>query len=197
MTPRAALAGIAGSGNRIAPAVAQLRDLAASRMPPALRAGTAVLAARARAGWTRLQDRLAARGPQREAQSLLCLAVSESGWRATLRPGDGTPAIETAETAGPDEAALSAPDMLRRAVRAISPATRDGIGSIRLVIHDRATSIIDNRVLKLRSVDPVAIRQAGAQELGSTGAVYGFQPFGSSSEHEMERGVTRSFPPAA
>jgi Tfp pilus assembly protein PilN len=194
MTPRAALAGIAGSGNRIAPAVAQLRDLAASRMPPALRAGTAVLAARARAGWTRLQDRLAARGPQREAQSLLCLAVSESGWRATLRPGDGTPAIETAETAGPDEAALSAPDMLRRAVRAISPATRDGIGSIRLVIHDRATSIIDNRVLKLRSVDPVAIRQAGAQELGSTGAVYGFQPFGSSSEHEMERGVYAFLP---
>ncbi|MGI3778704.1 MAG: hypothetical protein ACRYGC_15550, partial [Janthinobacterium lividum] len=142
-----------------------------------------LLAARARSGWAGLRARMAAGAQPGEAQAVLCLAVSESGWRATLHPGDGTPAIETAERALADEAPVSTPDMLRRAVRAISPATRDGIGAIRLLVHDRAAALVDNRVLRLRALDPVTIRQAGAQELGSAGAVHAFQPFGSSSEH--------------
>ena len=153
-----------------------------------------LLAARARSGWAGLRARMAAGAQPGEAQAVLCLAVSESGWRATLHPGDGTPAIETAERALADEAPVSTPDMLRRAVRAISPATRDGIGAIRLLVHDRAAALVDNRVLRLRALDPVTIRQAGAQELGSAGAVHAFQPFGSSSEHEAERGAYAFLP---
>lgn len=158
------------------------------------RSAAARLAARGRSGWAGLRARLAAGEQQGEARGVLCLAVSESGWRATLHPGDGTPAIETAERALADEAPVSTPDMLRRAVRAISPATRDGIGAIRLLVHDRAAALVDNRVLRLRALDPATIRQAGAQELGSAGAVHAFQPFGSSSEHEAERGAYAFLP---
>lgn len=164
--------------------------LAALRRPDArCLAAVARRAGQVRAGWVRLCGRLIPGAPDGEAKALLYLSVSESGWQATLHPADGSGVIETAERAVADEAPVSTPDMLRRAVRAISPATRDGIGGIRLLILDRAAAIVDNRVLKPRGLDPVAIRQAGAQELGSAGAVHAFQPFGSSSEHEIERGV--------
>ncbi|MGI4978733.1 MAG: hypothetical protein ACRYG6_17475, partial [Janthinobacterium lividum] len=176
---------------------ARRRDAAAGEPDaarPDARRVSVRLAAHARAGWAGLRARLAAGAPGGEAQAVLCLAVSESGWRATLHPADGSPAIETAEHAVADEAPLSTPDMLRRAVRAISPATRDGIGAIRLLVHDRAAALVDNRVLRLRALDPVTLRQAGAQELGSAGAVHAFQPFGSSSEHETERGAYAFLP---
>ncbi len=192
---------------RLAPALAGLRRrVAAARRAGRARAGRPRPAAgpgRGRPSWRHAargprgpgsRARLAEGEPRAEARALLCLDVSEAGWRATLHPADGAPASATAEDAAPGEAPLSTPDMLRRAVRAISPATRDGIGSIRLVVHDPAAVLVDSRVLRPRGVDAAAIRQAGAQELGSAGALHAFLPFGSSSEQETERGVYAFLP---
>ncbi len=129
------------------------------------------------------------RQEQDEAQGVLCLSVSELGWRATLLDAGAAPGaapVETREAAGDVASPVQA---LRRAVRAVSPSQRERIGSVRLLIEDPAACLADNRSTRIRSTDAAAIRQAGAQELGVKDVVYGFQPFGSSSEHEVERGA--------
>ncbi|MBV9785689.1 MAG: hypothetical protein JO264_17935 [Acidisphaera sp.] len=136
-----------------------------------------------------LRARIAARPAEDAAQSVLCLSVSESGWRSTLIHTDGAPPETAVEGAISDQAPTPLPGVLRRAVRAVTTAQRERIGSVRLLVADPTISVVDNRSARIRSSDPVAIRQAGAQELGSKGAIYGFQPFGSSSEHEVERGI--------
>ena len=204
------IAHVAPAAHRIAPDLATLRNPFRNGRPamPAARvrksaksraealwfAGSARVAAHTRASLVWLRQRVAARPAPSEAQGSLCLSVSESGWRATLQPADGSAPIETAERAAPDEAPLSTPDMLRRATRAITPATRDRIGSLRLLVHDRAAILVDNRALKLRGTEVATVRQAGAHELGSPTAVHAFQPFGNSSEHEVERGVYAFLP---
>lgn len=133
--------------------------------------------------------RFAPRPPAPELRGELCLSVSETGWRATLRPGDGSAPETLQESLGTEQAALAPPDMLRRAVRAVTPSQRERIGSVRLLVADPAVSIVDNRSARIKSTDPAGIRQAGAQELGSPGAVFASKPFGQSSEHEVKRGV--------
>ncbi len=141
-------------------------------------------------GLARLRARLGARrGEAAEAPDALCLVVSESGWRATLFPGDGGPPVLSAEMASPEEAPATTPEVLRRAIRSITPAQRERLDSVRLVVDDAAFGLADNRALRLRSTDPVAVRHAGTQELGSKGAVYGVLPLGASSEGEVPRGA--------
>lgn len=137
----------------------------------------------------RLAARFAPKPPAPELRGELCISVSGTGWRATLRPGDGAAPETLQESLGTEQAALAPPDMLRRAVRAITPSQRERIGSVRLLVADPAISIVDNRSARIKSTDPAGIRQAGAQELGSPGAVYASLPFGQSSEHEVKRGV--------
>lgn len=143
----------------------------------------------ATAAWEALRARFAPTEPYDAAQSTLWLSVSESGWRSSLLQADGTPPETGMEEAILDHAPATPPAVLRRAVRAITSAQRERIGSVRLLVADPAISVLDSRAARIRSADPVAIRQAGAQELGSKGAIYGFQPFGASSEHEMQRGA--------
>jgi len=144
----------------------------------------------AAAAWEGLRARLSARPPDAEAQSVLCLSVSESGWRATLLHSNGAAPEASAEEGTPADHPSATPvEVLRRAVRAISASQRERIGSVRLLIADSAIPLVDNRFARIRSTDPVAIRQAAAQELGAKDAVFGFQPFGKSSEHEVERGA--------
>ena len=122
-------------------------------------------------------------------QGVLCVTVSESGWQTTLlREGEAPLHGSSPEVAGgtPPTPPL---DMVRRAIRTITTGQREQIGSVRLLVADPALVLVDNRLTRVRTTDPVALRQAGAQELGCADAVYGFQPYGVSGEQEAERGV--------
>ncbi len=136
----------------------------------------------------RLRGWLGARVDPGEVGDVLCLSVSELGWRMTLRHADGD-APTTNDGRADVEASADTAAMLRRAVRAVTPAQRERIGSVRLLVEDRAIYLADNRSIRIKGDDPVAIRQAGVQELGSLGATYAFQAFGASSEHEVRRGA--------
>ena len=131
--------------------------------------------------WLRLARRETADG------DLLCIGVSELGWRTTLTSADEQP-VTTDAGRSPTENATPF-EVLRRAVRSITPAQRERIGRVRILADDPAIALLDNRSLRIKSDDPVAIRQAGAQELGVSGATYAFLPFGASSEHEVPRGI--------
>ena len=119
---------------------------------------------------------------------VLAISVSELGWRATIAGTDGEPPVESEGHADPE----LQPDVvavLRRAVRGITPSQRERIERVRVLTDDPVIRLVDNRSLRMRSDDPVAVRQAGAQELGCNGATYAVQQFGASSEHEMPRAV--------
>ncbi len=119
---------------------------------------------------------------------VLCISVSELEWRTTVLGRDmSAPTIAQARM--PLDSKVATVDVLRRAVRSIAPAQRERIGEVRVLFDDPATCLVDNRSIRIKSDDPVAIRQAGAQELGAPGATYASQPFGESSEHELPRGI--------
>lgn len=125
-----------------------------------------------------------------EAPLVLCISVSEAGWTTSLLDPSGQ-VLETSADEGtvPDLSPTTPVETLRRAVRAISAPRRERIGNVRLLISDPAVSVVDNRFARIRSKDPTVIRQAAAQEVGTKDAIFGFQPFGRSSEHEVERGA--------
>ncbi|MBV9736199.1 MAG: hypothetical protein JO209_09845 [Acidisphaera sp.] len=137
-----------------------------------------------------LRARLGAGQQVEEPEAVLFVGISDAGWRATLVPADGSAPEELSEDFAPlADAPTAAADVLRRAVRSLAPGLRERVGSVRLLVTDGALMFVDNRSARIRSTDAVGIRQVGAQQLGSAGAIYGFQPFGRSSEHETPRGV--------
>ena len=140
--------------------------------------------------WARwIRDRFGKPATSVEAEGELCISVSEAGWQTTLRRPGEPPLHGTSPEALPGAPASSPLDMIRRAVRTVTPSQREQIGRVRLQVCDPAIVLVDNRLTRIRSTDPVAIRQAGAQELGCPDAVFGFQPYGVSGEQEAERGV--------
>jgi hypothetical protein len=139
--------------------------------------------------WAGARARLAPRPAAPDAQGVLCVSVSELGWQATLLHSDDPAPQESADRGADGDAPVSPVEALRRAVRTISAAQRERIGSVRLLVDDPQICLADSRSTRIKSTDPVMIRQAGAQELGTKGALYAVQPFGRSSEHEVARGA--------
>lgn len=127
--------------------------------------------------------------PAPEPLGTLVLSVSDAGWRGTLLRPDRPPEDLGDPQAGLLDSRASAIEVLQRAVRSITPAQRADVGSVRLLVSDPVVQVVDNRYARLRSTDAARLNAAGAQLLGSTGAVGGFQPFGQSSEGETLRGI--------
>ncbi|WP_439816525.1 hypothetical protein [Zavarzinia sp. CC-PAN008] len=154
-----------------------------TRALPAWRAGVAAFLARHGAAGRRVEAEAGRRGT-------LTIAVAESGWRMVFVDADGMaepPLAEVAGAAGGDDA-HTAVAALRRAVRAIPARLHDQVGAIAILAADPAIDLLDSRAARIRTPDPVALRQLGSQQVGE-GASYGFVPFGQSSEREVERGL--------
>lgn len=139
------------------------------------------------AGWIR--SRFAGAPAAALPQGVLCVSVGHSTWRTTLFREGEAPLHATSPEILPGAPPSSPLDMVRRAIRTVTPGQREQIGRVRLLVSDPAIVLVDNRLSRVRASDPVAIRAAGAQELGSADAIYGFQPYGVSGEQEAERGV--------
>ena len=141
-----------------------------------------------------IKHRFAKPAVSADAEGELCISVSDMAWQTTLRRPGEPPLHGTSPEPVPGSPAASPLDMVRRAVRTVTPSQREQIGRVRLQVSDASVVIVDNRLTRIRSTDPVAIRQAGAQELGCADAVFGFQPYGVSGEQEAERGVFAFLP---
>ena len=119
----------------------------------------------------------------------LLLSVSDLGWQGKLLHADGRAAEALGDPAsGLEDVQGGAVEVLRRAVRSIPLAMRGEISSVSLMIADPAVVMVDNRTTRIAGNDPVRLGEAGAHLTGGAGAIGGFQPFGTSSEHEAVRG---------
>ena len=138
--------------------------------------------------WARSRVRFARKPEKAEEPGALRLSVSETGGRR--RWSCRTSRLKPPPNSWTDaNVPITAVEAIRRAVRSISRAQRERIGSVRLAVADPAILLIDGRSARISSTDPAVIAQLGCQELGVDAVLFAFAPFGQSSEYEVARGA--------